>query len=92
MLVVQAAGTITPVGLSLVDTMAAIYTGVQLFEDLSILDDDGEPLSGMKVRLESDLLDALEACVDGRLCQAELRRRGRSPCRLACQPLRQPSP
>lgn len=55
MIVVQAAGLITPVGHSLVDAMAAIYTRVQLFEDLVAEDSDGEPLSGMKVRFEADL-------------------------------------
>lgn len=55
MIVVQAAGLMTPVGQTLVDAMAAIYTKVQLFEDLAVLDDDGEPQSGMKVRFEADL-------------------------------------
>jgi 3-oxoacyl-[acyl-carrier-protein] synthase-1 len=88
MLVVQAAGTITPVGLSLVDTMAAIYTGVQLFEDLSILDDDGEPLSGMKVRFESDLagparvLTMANAVVDE--CTIALDSATRVPLILCC--------
>jgi 3-oxoacyl-[acyl-carrier-protein] synthase-1 len=52
---VQAAGAITPVGFGLADTMAAIYTRVQLFEDLGVLDTDGEPLSGMKIPFEDDL-------------------------------------
>jgi 3-oxoacyl-[acyl-carrier-protein] synthase I len=51
---VQAAGTITPVGLGLADTMAAIYTRVQLFEDLDVLDTDGEFLSGMKIPFPDD--------------------------------------
>ena len=55
MIVVHAASAITPVGLSLVDTMAAVYTKVQLFEALDVLDSDGEPLSGMKVRFEGEL-------------------------------------
>jgi 3-oxoacyl-[acyl-carrier-protein] synthase-1 len=52
---IEAAGAITPVGLNLVDTMVGLYTRVQLFEDLQVLDEDGEPLSGMKVRFEDDL-------------------------------------
>jgi 3-oxoacyl-[acyl-carrier-protein] synthase-1 len=52
---VEAAGAITPVGLNLVDAMVGIYTRVQMFEDLHMLDDDGEPLSGMKVLFEDDL-------------------------------------
>ena len=55
MIVVQTAGLMTPVGQSLVDAMAAIYTRVQLFEDMLAPDSDGEPLSGMKVRFEADL-------------------------------------
>ena len=49
MIAVAAAGAITPVGLGLVDSIASIYTRVQLFEDLGALDTDGEPLSGMKI-------------------------------------------
>jgi 3-oxoacyl-[acyl-carrier-protein] synthase-1 len=52
---VAAAGTITPVGTNLVDTMSALYTRVQLFEDLDALDDDGEPLSGMKIPFKEEL-------------------------------------
>jgi len=52
---IQAASAVTPVGFGLADSMAAIYTRVQLFEDLGVLDDDGEPLSGMKVPFEGDL-------------------------------------
>jgi 3-oxoacyl-[acyl-carrier-protein] synthase-1 len=52
---IEAAGAITPVGLNLVDAMVGIYTRVQMFEDLHMLDDDGEPLSGMKIRFEDDL-------------------------------------
>jgi 3-oxoacyl-[acyl-carrier-protein] synthase I len=55
MIAIEAAGTITPVGLNLVDSMAGLYTRVQLFEDLQLLDDDGEPLSGMKIRFADDL-------------------------------------
>jgi hypothetical protein len=33
MIAVQAAGALTPVGLDLSDTMAALYTHVQLVED-----------------------------------------------------------
>ena len=55
MIAVEAAGAITPVGLGLADTMAAIYTRVQLLEDLGVLDTDGEPLSGMKVPFADDL-------------------------------------
>jgi len=46
---------VTPVGFGLADSMAAIYTRVQLFEDLGVLDADGEPLSGMKIPFEGDL-------------------------------------
>ena len=55
MIAVAAAGAITPVGLDLAETAAAIYTQVQLFEDLNVLDSDGEPLSGMKIRFADDL-------------------------------------
>src|SRR5664279_1610550 len=55
MIAVAAAGAITPVGLDLAETAAAIYTHVQLFEDLKVLDSDGEPLSGMKLRFADDL-------------------------------------
>jgi 3-oxoacyl-[acyl-carrier-protein] synthase-1 len=47
---IEAAGALTPVGMNFTDTMVALYTRVQLFEDLNVLDEDGEPLSGMKVR------------------------------------------
>jgi len=50
MIAIEAAGAITPVGTNLTDTMVGIYTHVQLFEDLNALDEEGEPLSGMKVR------------------------------------------
>jgi hypothetical protein len=55
MIAVAAAGAITPVGGDLVDTMSALYTRVQLFEDLDLRDDDGEPLSGMKIPFSEDL-------------------------------------
>ena len=55
MIAVAAAGAITPVGGGLVDTMSALYTRVQLFEDLDARDDDGEPLSGMKIPFKEDL-------------------------------------
>jgi 3-oxoacyl-[acyl-carrier-protein] synthase-1 len=55
MIAVQAAGALTPVGLDLSDTMAALYTHVQLVEDLEVLDNDGEPLSGMKIRFAQDI-------------------------------------
>ena len=55
MIAVQAAGALTPVGLDLSDTMAALYTHVQLVDDLDVLDDDGEPLSGMKIRFAEDI-------------------------------------
>jgi len=55
MIAVQAAGALTPVGLDLSDTMAALYTHVQLVEDLDVLDNDGEPLSGMKIRFAEDI-------------------------------------
>jgi len=45
----------TPVGLDLTDTMVGLYTRVQLFEDLGVLDSEGEPLSGMKIRFEDEL-------------------------------------
>jgi len=52
---IQAAGAMTPVGLDLTDTMVGLYTRVQLFEDLGVLDSEGEPLSGMKIRFEDEL-------------------------------------
>jgi len=55
MIAVAAAGALTPVGLDLTDTMAALYTHVQLVEDLDVLDSDGEPLSGMKIRFAEEL-------------------------------------
>jgi 3-oxoacyl-[acyl-carrier-protein] synthase-1 len=55
MIAIAAAGALTPVGLDLTDTMAALYTHVQLVEDLDVLDDDGEPLSGMKIRFAEDI-------------------------------------
>jgi 3-oxoacyl-[acyl-carrier-protein] synthase I len=55
---VAAAGTITPVGAGLVDTMSSLYTRVQLFEDLDVRDDDGEPLSGMKIPFKEELSGA----------------------------------
>jgi 3-oxoacyl-[acyl-carrier-protein] synthase-1 len=51
---VDAAAAITPVGLGLTDTMASIYTRVQLFEDLGLLDTDGDPLGGMKIPFPDD--------------------------------------
>jgi 3-oxoacyl-[acyl-carrier-protein] synthase-1 len=51
---VDAASAITPVGLGLTDTMASIYTRVQLFEELGLLDTDGEPLGGMKIPFPDD--------------------------------------
>ena len=35
--------------------MAALYTHVQLVEDLDVLDNDGEPLSGMKICFSEEL-------------------------------------
>jgi hypothetical protein len=58
MITVAAAGAITPVGSDLVDTMSALYTRVQLFVDLDVCDDDGEPLSGMKIPFSEDLSGA----------------------------------
>jgi 3-oxoacyl-[acyl-carrier-protein] synthase-1 len=55
MIAVASAGALTPVGLDLTDTMAALYTHVQLIEDLDVLDCDGEPLSGMKIRFAQDI-------------------------------------
>jgi 3-oxoacyl-[acyl-carrier-protein] synthase-1 len=55
MIAIAAAGAITPVGVGLVDSMAAIYTRVQLFEDLGVLDSDREPLSGMKIPFEDGM-------------------------------------
>jgi hypothetical protein len=55
MIAIAAAGALTPVGLDLTDTMAALYTHVQLVEDLDVLDNDGEPLSGMKIRFAQDI-------------------------------------
>jgi len=55
MIAIAAAGALTPVGLDLSDTMAALYTHVQLVEDLYVLDNDGEPLSGMKIRFAEDI-------------------------------------
>lgn len=55
MIAIETAGAITPVGLDLADSMAAIYTRAQLFEDLGVLDADGEPLSGMKIPFAEDL-------------------------------------
>ena len=55
MIAVAAAGALTPVGLDLSDTMAALYTHVQLVEDLDVLDNDGEPLSGMKIRFAEEI-------------------------------------
>ena len=45
----------------------------------------GDPeTQAILVRLESDLVDALEACIDGRLCEPELRwSRGASACVVA---------
>jgi 3-oxoacyl-[acyl-carrier-protein] synthase I len=56
MIAIQAAGAITPVGLGLVDSVASIYTRVQLFEDLGVLDGEGEPLSGMKIPFEDGMV------------------------------------
>jgi 3-oxoacyl-[acyl-carrier-protein] synthase I len=55
MIAIAAAGALTPVGLDLTDTMAALYTHVQLVEDLDVLDSDGEPLSGMKIRFAENI-------------------------------------
>ena len=55
MIAIAAAGALTPVGVDLTDTMAALYTHVQLVEDLDVLDNDGEPLSGMKIRFAEDI-------------------------------------
>jgi phosphoribosylamine---glycine ligase len=45
----------------------------------------GDPeTQAILVRLESDLLDAIEACVEGRLCETEFRwKRGASACVIA---------
>ncbi len=51
MIAVEAAGAITPVGANLTDSMIGLYTRVQLFDDLNVLDEEGEPLSGMKIPL-----------------------------------------
>jgi 3-oxoacyl-[acyl-carrier-protein] synthase I len=55
MIAIAAAGALTPVGIDLTDTMAALYTHVQLVEDLDVLDSDGEPLSGMKIRFAEEI-------------------------------------
>jgi 3-oxoacyl-[acyl-carrier-protein] synthase-1 len=52
---VEAAGALTPVGTNLTDTMIGLYTRVQSFDDISAVDEDGEPLSGMKIRFTEDL-------------------------------------
>jgi 3-oxoacyl-[acyl-carrier-protein] synthase I len=49
MIAIEAAGAVTPVGTNLTETVGGLYTGVQLFEDLGVLDEEGEPLSGMKI-------------------------------------------
>ncbi len=49
MIAVEAAGATSPVGANLTDTLIGLYTRVQLFEDLGVLDEEGEPLSGMKI-------------------------------------------
>lgn len=40
---------ITPVGTNLTDSMIGLFTRVQLFEDMGVLDEEGEPLGGMKI-------------------------------------------
>jgi 3-oxoacyl-[acyl-carrier-protein] synthase I len=55
MIAVEAAAAITPVGLGLAETAAALYTRVQLLQDLDAFDSDGEPLSGMKIPFADDL-------------------------------------
>jgi len=55
MIAIHAAGAMTPVGLDLTDTMASLYTRVQLVADLDVLDIDGEPLSGMKIPFANEL-------------------------------------
>jgi 3-oxoacyl-[acyl-carrier-protein] synthase-1 len=55
MIAIHAAGAMTPVGLELADTMASLYTRVQLVADLDVLDSDGEPLSGMKIPFADEL-------------------------------------
>jgi 3-oxoacyl-[acyl-carrier-protein] synthase-1 len=55
MIAIHAAGAMTPVGLELADTMASLYTRVQLVADLDVLDSDGEPLSGMKIPFTEEL-------------------------------------
>jgi 3-oxoacyl-[acyl-carrier-protein] synthase-1 len=62
MIAIQDAGTITPVGLGLTDTIASLYTRVQLFTDLDVLDSDGEPVSGMKIPFP-DTLDFSERII-----------------------------
>jgi len=49
MIAVEAAGALTPVGTNLTDSMIALFTRVQIFGDLNVLDEEGEPLSGMKI-------------------------------------------
>jgi hypothetical protein len=39
----------------LVDSIASIYTRVQLFEDVGVLDADGEPLYRMKIPFEDGM-------------------------------------
>jgi 3-oxoacyl-[acyl-carrier-protein] synthase-1 len=56
MIAIAAAGALTPVGLDLADTMAALYTHVQLIEDLDVLDSDGEPLGGMKICFADEIV------------------------------------
>jgi len=51
---IEAAGALTPVGSNLTDSMIGLYTRVQIFEDLGIPDEEGEPISGMKVRFADD--------------------------------------
>jgi len=55
MIAIHAAGAMTPVGLELADTMASLYTRVQLVADLDVLDSDGEPLSGMRIPFTDEL-------------------------------------
>jgi 3-oxoacyl-[acyl-carrier-protein] synthase-1 len=55
MINIVAAGAITPVGVDLTSAMAGLYSRIQLFQDLDVLDGDGEPLSGMKIPFTDDM-------------------------------------
>ncbi len=55
MIAIEAAGALTPVGTNLTDTTIGLFTRAQLFEDTGTVDEEGEALSGMKIRFEDDL-------------------------------------